>query len=152
MQRTTPPICSTRAKISSASCSSRSVSCSTYHEPPSGSITCATPVSYAMTCCVRSAIFTDFSVGSASVSSMELVCRLCVPPSTAERASIAVRTMLFSGCCAVRDTPAVCVWKRMSQLFGFFAPKRSRMWRAQMRRAARYLQISSKKSWCAFQK
>jgi hypothetical protein len=46
----------------------------------------ATPVSYARTCCVRSAIRTLFSVGSASVSSMELVCRLCVPPSAAAMA------------------------------------------------------------------
>jgi hypothetical protein len=42
-----------------------------------------TPVSKASTCCVRSAICTAFSVGSASVSSMELVCSDCVPPSTA---------------------------------------------------------------------
>ena len=32
-----------------------------------------TPVSWARTCCVRSAIVTAFSVGRASVSSMELV-------------------------------------------------------------------------------
>jgi hypothetical protein len=40
----------------------------------------------------------------------------------AASASIAVRTMLLSGCCAVSDTPAVCVWKRISHERGFFAP------------------------------
>ena len=53
-----------------------------------------------------------FSVGSAIASSIELVCSDCVPPSTPANASIAVRTMLTSGCCAVSDTPAVWVWKR----------------------------------------
>ena len=41
------------------------------------------------------------------------MCRLCVPPSTADSASSAVRTTLFSGCCAVSDTPAVWLWKRI---------------------------------------
>ena len=36
----------------------------------------------------------------------------CVPPSTPASASIAVRTMFTSGCCAVSDTPAVWVWNR----------------------------------------
>ena len=31
--------------------------------------------------------------------------------------------MLFIGCCAVSETPAVCVWKRISQVRAFFAPK-----------------------------
>ena len=99
-----------------------------------------------MICCVRSAILTAFSVGSASVSSIELVCSDCVPPSTAASASKAVRTMLFSGCCAVSETPAVCVWKRTIHERGSFAPNTSRILRAQMRRAARNLAISSKKS------
>ncbi len=73
----------------------------------------ATPVSSAMICCVRKAISAFLAVGRANTSSIALVWRLCVPPSTAARASIAVRTMLFSGCCAVRDTPAVWVWKRI---------------------------------------
>src|SRR6266516_3933803 len=55
---------------------------------------------------------TAFSVGSDSASSFELVCSDCVPPSTAANAWYAVRTMLFSGCCAVSVEPAVCVWKR----------------------------------------
>ena len=83
---------------------------------------CVTPVSSAITCWVRSAILTACSVGSASASSNEFVCSDCVPPSTAASASIAVRTMFSSGCCAVSDTPAVCVWKRMSQERGSFAP------------------------------
>src|SRR5215211_8443963 len=63
-----------------------------------------------------------------------------------------VRTMLISGCCAVRDAPAVWVWKRIQRERSFFAPKRSFSSRAQMRRAARYLAISSKKSLCALKK
>ncbi len=38
---------------------------------------------------------------------------ICVPPSTAARAWIATRAILFFGCWAVSDTPAVCVWKRI---------------------------------------
>ena len=45
-----------------------------------------------------------------------------MPPSTAASASIAVRTMFTSGCCAVSDTPAVCVWNRSSNDRGSFAP------------------------------
>jgi hypothetical protein len=40
----------------------------------------------------------------------------------------------------------------MSHDLGFFAPYVSRSSRAQMRRAARYLAISSKKSICALKK
>ena len=60
--------------------------------------------------------------------------------------------MLFSGCWAVRLTPAVCAWKRISHERGFFAPKVSRSSRAQIRRAARYLAISSKRSIWALKK
>ena len=112
----------------------------------------ATPVSSAMICCVRRATRTAFSVGSASASSNEFVCSDCVPPSTPASASIAVRTMLLSGCCAVSDTPAVWVWKRMRHDSGLRAPNVSRSSRAQIRRAARYLAISSKKSMCALKK
>ena len=77
-----------------------------------------TPVSYPMTCCVRRAIVALRSVGSASASSKPFVCRHCVPPSTAARASSAVRTMLFWGCCAVSVAPPVWVWNRSAQLFG----------------------------------
>ena len=55
----------------------------------------ATPVSSAMICWVRSAIFTAKSVGSASVSSSELVWSDLVPPSTAASAWMAVRTTLL---------------------------------------------------------
>jgi len=55
-----------------------------------------------------------------------------------------VRTMLLSGCCAVRVEPAVWVWKRSIWLLGSSEPKRSLMIFAHMRRAARNLAISSK--------
>ena len=90
----------------------------------------ATPVSSAMICWVRRAIFTAFSVGSASVSSMELVCSDWVPPRTAASASSAVRTMLFSGCSAVSEHPAVWLWKRICMLCAFVAPYFSFMVRA----------------------
>jgi AcrR family transcriptional regulator len=73
-------ICS---KISSASASIRSVSASTYQEPPSGSATLRTPVSSISTCWVRRAISAACSLGSARVSSRALVCSELVPPSTA---------------------------------------------------------------------
>ena len=62
---------------------------------------------------MRKATRTAPSVGNASASSNELVCKDWVPPSTADKASVAVLTMLLSGCCAVRLTPAVWVWKRI---------------------------------------
>src|SRR5215213_4515652 len=130
-----PPSSSILRNSSYAASSMRSVSASTKYEPPSGSIVLVTPVSWAITCCVRSATRTASSEGSASASSWELVCSDCVPPRTPASASIAVRTTLLSGCCAVSDTPAVCVWKRISHDFGLFAPKVSRSSRAQTRRA-----------------
>ena len=60
--------------------------------------------------------------------------------------------MLISGCCAVNDTPAVWVWNRNCIERSTFAPYRSRIQRAQIRRAARYFAISSKKSMCALKK
>ena len=60
--------------------------------------------------------------------------------------------MLLCGCCAVSVTPAVWQWNRIFQLRGSFAPYFSRMVRAQIRRAARILAISSKKSLCTSQK
>ncbi len=111
-----------------------------------------TPLSCAMICCVRSASVAASAVGSASASSSEFVCSELVPPSTAASAWIAVRTTLLYGCCAVSDTPAVCVWNRSFQERSSFAPKRSRITRAQIARAARYFAISSKKSLCALKK
>ena len=75
-----------------------------------------------------------------------------MPPSTAASASIAVRMRFTSGCCAVSETPAVCVWKRISHERGSFAPYLLAHLRAQIRRAARYFAISSKKSRCALKK
>ena len=65
---------------------------------------------------------------------------------------IAVRTMLFSGCCAVSVEPAVWVWKRSIHDFGFFAWNRSRMIFAHMRRAARNFATSSRKLLWALKK
>src|SRR5260221_11105581 len=59
-----------------------------------------------MICWVRRAMVTARSEGSASTSVMLVVCRDCVPPITAARAWKATRTILFSGCWAVRLTPA----------------------------------------------
>src|SRR2546425_1045805 len=87
-----------------------------------------------------------FSLGSASASSIEFVCSDWVPPMTAANAWTAVRMRFTSGCCAVSETPAVWVWKRIQCERSFFAPKRSFISRAQMRRAARNLATSSKKS------
>ena len=79
------------------------MSASTKYDPPSGSTVLVTPNSSAMTCCVLSAILTALSEGSASASSIELVCSDCVPPSTPARACMVVLTMLISGCCAVSE-------------------------------------------------
>ena len=81
-----------------------------------------TLVSCAMICWVRSAILAAFSDGRARASSSELVWSDWVPPSTPARASMAVRAMLISGCWAVSDTPAVCVWKRSCHERSSFAP------------------------------
>ena len=105
-----------------------------------------------MICCVRSASVAASAVGSASASSSELVWSELVPPSTAASACSAVRTTLLYGCCAVSETPAVCVWKRSFHERSSFAPKRSRITSAQILRAARNLAISSKKSLCELKK
>jgi hypothetical protein len=60
--------------------------------------------------------------------------------------------MLFSGCCAVREHPAVWVWNRRRIDVSSFAPKRSFSHRLQILRAARYFAISSKKSIWALKK
>ena len=74
------------------------------------------------------------------------MCSDWAPPSTAASACSATRATLFSGCWAVADTPAVCVCVRSRIDSGFVAPNRSFMTVAQIRRAARSLAISSKKS------
>ena len=75
-----------------------------------------------MTCWVRSAIAAARSVGRANTSSRALVCSDWVPPSTADRASMAVRTTLLSGCWAVSETPAVWVWNRIRIALSLVAP------------------------------
>ena len=65
---------------------------------------------------------------------------------------VVTRTMLFSGCWAVSVEPPVWVWNRSTFERSSFAPKRSVMIRAHMRRAARNLATSSKRLLCAFQK
>jgi hypothetical protein len=54
--------------------------------------------------------------------------------------------MSFGGCWAVDDTPAGYAWKRINKERSSRAPNVSRSSRAQIRLAARYLAISSKKS------
>ena len=117
-----PPNWSIFSMYSKQPFSIRSVSSSTKNEPPSGSTVLMTPDSWAMICCVRSAMRAACSVGSASVSSSEFVCSDCVPPRTAASAWIVTRTMLLYGCCAVSEQPAVCVWKRSIHERGSFAP------------------------------
>ena len=66
---TIPPSSSIFRNSAYAASSMRSVSASTKYDPPSGSIVLVTPVSWAITCCVRSATCTASSLGSASASS-----------------------------------------------------------------------------------
>ena len=92
---------------------------------PSGSMTLATPVSSAMICCVRSAILTAFSVGSASVSSIELVCSdLRAAQHAGQRLDRPCARCCSRAAARSASTPAVCVWKRSSHERGSFAPKR----------------------------
>ena len=69
-----------------------------------------------------------------------------MPPSTAASAWIVVRTTLLSTDWAVSELPAVWTWKRHIIERGSVAPKRSRMMRAHIRRAARNFATSSKSS------
>jgi hypothetical protein len=84
------------------------------------------------------------SVGSAIASSNELVCSDCVPPSTAARASIVVRTTLLCGSCSVRLTPEVWQCVRSISERGSWPP-RSAMMPAQSWRAALSFATSRKK-------
>ena len=92
---------------------------------------------------MRRASRADFCVGNAIASSKEFVCSDWVPPSTAASACTATRTRFTSGCWAVSWTPAVWVWKRSINDFGFRAPNWSRIRSAQIRRAARNFATSS---------
>jgi hypothetical protein len=60
--------------------------------------------------------------------------------------------MLFSACWAVREEPAVWVWKRSFRLRSSSAPKRSLMILAHILLAARYLATSWKRSLWALKK
>jgi hypothetical protein len=75
-----------------------------------------------------------------------------VPPRTAARAWSATRVRLLRGCWEVSETPAVWVWNRIQVDRSFSARYRSVMSLYQMRRAARNLAISSKKSLCELKK
>ena len=75
-----------------------------------------------ITCWVRSAICAALALGSASTSSRALVCSDCVPPRIADSASTAVRTMLLSGCWAVRrDAGGLGVEAQLLGLLGLRA-------------------------------
>src|SRR5262249_42290663 len=124
----------------------RLVSASTAQLPPRGSTVFVTPLSSPRICWVRSATITACSDGRARVSSSEFVCSDCTPPRIPASACTVTRTMLLSGCCAVRETPAVCAWVRRRSERSSRAPKRSRMIVAHRRRAARSFATSSRKS------
>ena len=57
--------------------------------------------------CVSLAIFDENLVGNPIASSSEFVCKLCVPPKTAESASIVVLVILLKGSCSVKLQPLV---------------------------------------------
>ncbi len=83
--------------------------------------------------------------GSATASSSELVCSDCVPPSTAARASIVVRTTLLKGSCSVRDQPLVWQCVRSSNALSLFGENLSLTSSAQSLRAARSFAIYKRK-------
>ena len=83
---------------------------------------------------------------------MEFVWSDWQPPRTAASACTVTRTTLFAGCWAVSMEPAVCAWKRSIVERGSRAPNRSRVIRAQSRRAARNFATSSIRSLCALKK
>ena len=86
------------------------------------------------------------SLGRASASSNAFVCRDWVPPSTAARASMVVRTTLLYGSRLVRLAPEVWQWVRSMSERGSFGANFSSMRVAQSQRAARSFATSMKKS------
>ena len=141
-----PPISLIVAKIASASASIRSVSSSTYQEPPSGSATLATPVSSISTCWVRSAISAD-SLGRQRQGLVQGVGVQRV--GTAEdggqrldRGADHVVVRLLRG----QRHPGRLGVEAQRLRPSVVAPYTSRSHRAQIRRAARNFAISSKKS------
>jgi hypothetical protein len=101
------------------------------------------PVSCWSTSWVLRATRAEASVGSASASSKELVCRLCVPPNTAAIASTVVRMMLLYGSCSVRLAPDVWQCVRSMSDSAFFGAKCLRMSVAHSSRAARSFATST---------
>ena len=153
MAATMPPIRSMRSMYARASASIRFVSASTKYEPPSGSTTSTTPVSWAMICCVRRASVAASVVGSASASSSELVCSELVPPSTPASACSVVRTTLLYGCCAVSEHAGGLRVEAQLPASARIARRTGRASPAPRCGAPRgYFAISSKKSLCALKK
>ena len=95
--------------------------------------------------CVATAMRAACVVGVENTSSYESVCSDCKPPKMPAIACAVTRATLFSGCWRVRSTPEVWPWNLKRIERGSFAPKRSRVSRAQMRRPARNFATSSKK-------
>lgn len=83
------------------------------------------------------------SVGRAIASSREFVCRDCVWPQAAARASMQVRVTLLNGSCSVRDQPEVWECVRKASDFGFLGLN-CLMSLAHSTRAARILATSMK--------
>lgn len=92
---------------------------------------------------VLRAMRAEKSVGRAIASSRELVCRDCVWPQAAARASMQVRVTLLNGSCSVRDQPEVWECVRRARDFGFLGLN-CLMSLAHSTRAARILATSMK--------
>ena len=135
-----PAACISRMMASAASTSS-AVRRATVASPPKGSTQRVVPASFWRMSWVLRATFAVSSVGSAMASSNELVCRLCVPPQTAAKASMAVRPTLFKGSCSVNVQPLVWQWVRSMEERGLVGLKPA-IQRAHKRRPARSLATS----------
>lgn len=82
-------------------------------------------------------------MGKAIASSSEFVCKLCVCPMVAARASMQVRATLLKGSCSVRLQPEVCECVLSAMDFGFLGLKPLMIF-AQSTLALRSLAISMK--------
>ena len=107
-------------------------------------MTRVSPVSICSRIWVLRAIRAEKSVGRASASSSELVCRLCVWPPAAAMASTMVRLTLLNTSCAASDQPEVWLWVRRESERSSFGSNSRFISRAQSRRAARILATSMK--------
>src|ERR1700683_4401603 len=126
--------------------SSSSVSDSRYQEPPSGSSTAAMLVSVWMTCWVRMATWCAIADGVRNGSSKVDISSPCTPAMAMAMACTAPRTMLLAGWAAVSVRPEVCTAMFADHDRGSAAPNSSRIIRANSRRVARILAISSNRS------